>query len=174
MTGRRSRRLGAELVPSPGPRGRHSRCLRDDLLDELEPLSAQLGKIQKDPGHVPARARQARNNFRRDRVGLQIQGDDGDGRRRFPDGIHAGGGRHEDCVRLETDELGGDVGQPIHLARWVAEFDRKIPAVDVTVVLQPLLEGGEDFSNFRARRRRPEEPDPSDSWLSLDVSRQSH
>src|SRR5262249_61024242 len=63
-----------ELIRAGGriPQRGHAGKTRGGLLQELEPLRPKLGEIEKEPGDVATRPREAGNQAGCDRVRLQI------------------------------------------------------------------------------------------------------
>jgi hypothetical protein len=75
-------------------------------LQELQPLGAKLGEIEKEAGDVAAWPREARDQAAGDRVGLQVMRDDGDGGRGGSHDVHSAGADGSDDVDLAVDQLG--------------------------------------------------------------------
>src|SRR5262245_51166988 len=101
---------------------------RDDLTKKLKLLAGQLPQIQSDPAHVRARTRQALDEAAGDRIGLEIDSDDGS----RPGRVHAG----TNAQRAAHDEGLDRGGQPfpqvsVHgrIAGRIAELDREVSAV---------------------------------------------
>jgi hypothetical protein len=120
---------------SPGrPRGGEMRNAGqggDNRLEVFEPLHRHLGHRGREPRDVATGARQ-----RRDEVLAEgVTGEGHHDRNRASgglDGSHGCGCRGDDHVDLETNELRGEIGNPVDLAVRVACLDRHVLPLDIT------------------------------------------
>ncbi len=116
--------------------------LRNQLEQQLEPLRHQLDGNYGDPRHVAAWPGEAGDQPVRDRVAAA---DENDRDRRGCVFRRACGNGAADCydrVDLTTDEIAGQLGQPIVTTLRPAVFDRDILSLDITGFAQPLVERG--------------------------------
>ncbi len=122
------------------PEDADARRVRDGLLEEIEVLHPELEPLVGPACDVASRARKARDEPARDRIG-DAADDDGD----------RGGGalgcqcrrraRREDHVDREPGELGRQLGKPLVLAISGADLEDEVPALDPAEVAEPVPEG---------------------------------
>src|SRR4029077_6348279 len=75
------------------------------LTQELDLLARELGQIHEDAGDVAARSGEARHDAGADRIALEVEGDDRNGRGELTAAGQAKRARKHQARRLEPDEL---------------------------------------------------------------------
>jgi hypothetical protein len=107
---------GLELVPGRGlPQDRHAARPRQCLLQQFYSLPGQFDLLPDNAGDVARGRGKTRNVSERDRVIVDGHHDDGKGgTRRLPRSTRRrlGAGRYEQGD-VETDQFGGQAGQPL-------------------------------------------------------------
>jgi hypothetical protein len=112
-------RRGVCGIPEHG----HARDPGDGVLEQLEPFLAQLGLIQKYPGDVASGPGKGGDESRRDRIAFEVERDDRNRRLRVPGGVDGGGGKRDDDIHAELDELGRESRKPLGLTGRPPRFD---------------------------------------------------
>jgi hypothetical protein len=113
--------------------------LRNDLLEQLQPLSRQLRDDGRQPGDVAGGSRQARDEPGRNRV-TGRRHDDGDGPRSLLGRLSIGIETGDDHVNLETDEIGRKVRETLGSSLRVSELDVDVLPLDPSDVREALPE----------------------------------
>ena len=110
---------------------------RQHVADQLDALASQFGGYAGDPGDVSARPRKARDQPRADRI-TRVGHHDGDFVRRLL--CRLGGGREpsHDDIDLETDQLGGQFGNPVGLSLCRSKLEPNVLSLDISQIAQPL------------------------------------
>jgi hypothetical protein len=113
----------------PIPEDRNRRRSWSQLLQKLEPLSGRLRQLKAQPGEVPARLCEARDEPLGHR-GRSGNHHDGNRRRRLLERRQRGSGA-DDHVDLKTDEFGSQVGEPFDLALGRTGLGDEVLTIDV-------------------------------------------
>ena len=125
---------------------------RNQLRQQLKPLSRHLGGEHADPSEVAARPGEAGDQPVPDRIGATPE-DDRDRRGRAFRGKCTRRAGRDDQIDVAADEIGGQCGQPIVMALRPAIFDRQILSLDIAGFAQSLAE--RDHKQCRRRAGRP-------------------
>lgn len=127
----------AHLVPDHRDPGE----ARDGEPQEVEPLRAQLGVLEGDPGDVPPGVSEALHETQGDGV---VEARDDRGRRRGAlDRGDRGWGRRDDDIQLEIDQFLGQTGKPVEMPFGPPILDHDALALDVAEGPQPVAERGQ-------------------------------
>src|SRR5262245_28274983 len=126
------------------------------LLEQRKSLPAQLWGEDGQSGDVPARSPQTGDESVLDRA-VVGRHDNGNSARRLLGGSGRDGAGGHDHVDLETDQLGGEVGQAMRFCLRETVDDADLLPLDVAEVAQPTTEG------FHPRQvgRNAEDADPA-------------
>ena len=141
------------------PGHRHPGQARDDLLQELDPLPAQLREIQEQPGDVSSRPGETAHEPLGDRIRLQIHSNDRDGLRRIGGRANRRRSDRHDGAHRKPRQLSGQRGDLPGGARPHAVVDGEIRALHEPDLLEGLAEPAEVLPEDGAVRRVPEHPD---------------
>jgi hypothetical protein len=125
----------ARIVEHRNPGG-----LRDHCLQELQPLTAELGTVARQAGDVRRRSREVRDESGADRI--RHTGEDDRDRSRRLLGRHscrrAGG---DDHAWSQSDQLRCELEQALWPSTRESVLDGDVLTLDVTKLAQPLPEG---------------------------------
>ena len=121
--------------PDPGDGGH-------ELLEQRQPLGDQIGVRVGQAGDVSTRAGETGDEARPDRIGLTHE-HDGDPVRCLLGRERGAGGRGDQHVDLETNELRGQRREARDLSGRIPLRDHERVALDVAVLSQARPEGGE-------------------------------
>jgi hypothetical protein len=93
----------------------------NQLLEKVHVFPAQVGEVEEHPRHVPTRPREALHEVRDDRVGFEIDGDNGDCVGRLLGGPNRVSTPGEDDADVSANQLRGRSGKQL----------RSVPRVSV-------------------------------------------
>src|SRR5262245_11972147 len=145
-----------------GRRGRH-------ILEELQMLPEDLRiRIVGQSRHVPAGSGQALHYTDADRIGGAIEDDGNRGRRALSGGSPWPTTSH-DQIRLETNQLGSQLREPLVPRLRVAELDGEVLALDPSALAQEATQIDPDkVLLLRARRAEDTDAIHFRDWLTGD------
>src|SRR4029077_15866993 len=145
---------GVGRIPQEG----HGREPGYDLREQLQALSLQVRRDSRQPGQVPAGAREALDQARADRVAYR-SADYGDRRGRALGREGRGRASRDDDIRLEGNEFRDERWESLVRSFGPAVLDSEIPALDVATLAKPLAERPDEVS-LQSLGGVTEEPDP--------------
>src|SRR6266705_859205 len=111
-----------------------------DVIVTLGPYAIQAAKDATTTIPVVFTGIGANFALARSEVCADPREDDGDGRGGVLGGLDGIGAERHDDVHRQADELRRKRGQPIISTLSISDLDRKVPALDVPKVLEPVLE----------------------------------
>jgi hypothetical protein len=103
-----------------------------DLLEDLQMLAAQLGKIEKQSSNVASRARDVRDQPGFNGIDFEVYPYDRDRTRRVPGGCQSPGAPGENHINFEACEFKCELGEKFGLIVRGSVLECDVPSLHVS------------------------------------------